>query len=360
MRGRELELSLEQTPLVQGAFAAIDVKTRNVLALVGGYDIARSQFNRATQAKRQPGSAFKPILYAAAIETGKFTPATRMDDSPEVITDPFTGKTWKPQNFEKDSFDGPLPLRRALAMSKNTIAVKLLLDVGLDRVRQVARMCGLSTEVPRSYTAALGTGEVIPLELVNAYTTLAALGRKADPLLIRKVREREGKVIWTAEPTGEPSIKPQVAYITADMMRSVIEDPEGTARSLGVLTRPIAGKTGTASEHRDAWFVGFTPSMVAGAWVGFDNHDRLGPAETGGHAAGPIWLRFMKAATSGAPIEEWPAPPPGVTVAKVNRNTGQLSTDANDPFGQKEVFLAGTEPATTPASQNQEQFLKEH
>ena len=125
------------------------------------------------------------------------------------------------------------------------------------------------------------------------------------------------------------------------------------------LQRPIAGKTGTASEHRDAWFVGFTPSLVAGAWVGFDNHDRLGPLETGGHAAGPIWLRFMKAATANTPIEDWPAPPPGVTVAKVNRNTGALSTDPNDPYAQKEVFLAGTEPVQAAATADQTQFLKE-
>lgn len=359
LRGRELELALEQTPSVQGAFAAIDLRTRNLVALVGGYDVALSQFNRATQAKRQPGSAFKPILYAAAIETGKYTPATRVDDSPEVVTDPYTGKQWKPQNFEKDQYDGPMPLRKALAASKNTVAVKLLHDVGLDRVRAVARLVGLSTELPKSDTTALGTGEVIPLELVNAYATIGSLGRKAEPILIRKVRSRDGTVMFTAETAIEPALKPEVAYVTADMMRAVIEDPEGTARSLAVLQRPIAGKTGTASEHRDAWFVGFTPSLVAGAWVGFDNHDRLGPLETGGHAAGPIWLRFMKAATANTPIEDWPAPPPGVTVAKVNRNTGALSTDPNDPYAQKEVFLAGTEPVQAAATADQTQFLKE-
>src|SRR6059058_5290315 len=151
-RVQRLELALEQTPKVQGAFIAMDLKTRGVLAL--------SSFNRATQAKRQPGSSFKPFLYAAAIDTGKYTPATRVDDSPEVITDPWTGKAWKPQNFEKDEFDGPMTLRKALAASKNTVAVKLLLDVGLDRVRGAAKAAGLSSEIPQSYTAALGTGEV--------------------------------------------------------------------------------------------------------------------------------------------------------------------------------------------------------
>ncbi len=359
LRGRELELALEQTPLVQGAFAAIDVKTRALVALVGGYDFALSQFNRATQAKRQPGSAFKPILYAAAIETGKYTPATRVLDTPTPIEDPWTHKVWNPQNFERDTFEGPISLRRALATSKNTVAVKLLLDVGFDKVRSMATAAGLTTEVPRSYTAALGTGEVIPIELINSYATLASLGRKGEPMVIRKVLSRTNSVMANTELVLEPSIKPEVAYITSEMMRSVIDDPEGTARSLMVLQRPIAGKTGTASEHRDGWFVGFTPSLVAGAWVGFDDHQVLGPLETGGHCAGPIWLRFMKSALAGTAVEEWPAPPPGVSVAKVNRNTGALSTDPNDPYAQREVFLAGTEPTSAAATADQTQFLKE-
>src|SRR5581483_6883394 len=342
-RVQRLELALEQTPKVQGAFVALDLKTRGVLALAGGYDFAISSFNRATQARRQPGSAFKPFLYAAAIDTGKYTPITRVDDSPEVIIDPWTGKSWKPQNFEKDEFDGRILLRKALAESKNTVAVKLLLDVGLDKVRAEAKAAGLSSEIPQSYTAALGTGEVGVLELVNAYATLASQGRRADAVLIRKVLSRDGNQLLAAEPKLEETVKPEVAYVVADMLRSVIEDPSGTAYSLSVLGRPAAGKTGTASEHRDAWFIGFTPSLIAGGWVGFDTHEMMGPAETGGHAAGPMWLQWMRAATAGTAPEEWPAPPPGVVQAQINRNTGCLAA-AGDPYAVPEVFMAGSEP----------------
>ena len=271
-RVQRLELALEQTPKVEGAFVAMDLKTRGVLALAGGYDVALSSFNRATQARRQPGSSFKPFLYAAAIDTGKYTPITRVDDSPEVITDPWTGKAWKPQNFEKDEFDGPITLRKALAASKNTVAVKLLLDVGLDKVRGAAKAAGLSSEIPQSYTAALGTGEVGVLEQINAFATLASEGRHGEPVLIRKVLSRDGNTLLSDEPKPEETMKPEVAYIVADMMRSVIEDPSGTAHSLSALGRPAAGKTGTANEHRDAWFIGFTPSLLAGGWVGVGGH----------------------------------------------------------------------------------------
>jgi penicillin-binding protein 1A len=340
-----LELSLEQTPLVQGAFAAVDPKTRGVLALVGGYqyDADKSAFNRATQARRQPGSAFKPFLYAAALDSGKFTPVTRVDDSPEVINDPWTGKAWKPQNFEKDEFAGRITLREALAQSKNTVAVKLLIDLGLDKVRAMARAAGLSSEIPQSFTAALGTGDVGILELINAYTTLDAQGRRASPVLIRKVVSRDGSLMFTAKDDAVQEVRPETAYLTADLMRSVIASNEGTAHSLSVLERPIAGKTGTASEHRDGWFIGFTPSLVAGAWVGFDDHRMMGSLETGGHCAGPIWLSWMRAATLDKPAEPWPLPPPGVTELRVNRNTGLLARD-NDPFGVREVFMNGTEP----------------
>lgn len=352
-----LVFALEQTPLVQGALAAIDLKTRAVLALVGGYDIKKSQFNRATQAKRQPGSAFKPFLYAAALESGKYTPATRVDDSPEVITDPWSGKPWKPQNFEKDEFAGPMSLRKAFAESKNTVAVRMLLDLGLDKVRAQAIAAGLASPIPQSYTAALGTGEVGVLEIINAYATLGSQGRKAEPVLIRKVTSREGNIIFRSEVVPEPSMRADTAYLTADVMRSVIEDPDGTARSLGALGRPAAGKTGTASEHRDGWFIGFTPSVVAGAWVGFDDHRMLGSLETGGHCAGPIWLQFMREATRGASLEPFGPPPPGVVELKVNRNTGEPAAP-DDPFGVREVFMAGTEPKIGEAPPSQDQFFQ--
>ena len=347
-----LELALEQTPKVQGAFVGMDLKTRGVLALVGGYDTALSSFNRATQARRQPGSSFKPFLYAAALDTGKYTPVTKVDDSPEVITDPWTGKAWKPQNFEKDEFDGPITLRKALAESKNTVAVKLLLDVGIDKVRAEAHAAGILSEVPQSYTAALGTGEVGVLEEINAYATLATQGKRTEPVLIRKVLARDGNTLFVAQGNVDQALKPETAYLTADLMRSVIDDPAGTAHSLSTLGRDAAGKTGTASEHRDGWFIGFTPSLIAGAWVGFDTHEMMGSLETGGHCAGPIWLSWMRAATANTPKEEWSAPPPGVTVVQINRNTGLLAKEG-DPYAVREVFMAGTEP--TQAGDDQQQ-----
>ena len=342
-RVTRLDLALEQTPAVQGAFIGMDLRTRSVVALVGGYDDALSSFNRATQARRQPGSGFKPFLYAAALESGKYTPVTKVDDSPEVIVDPWTGKPWKPQNFEKDEFAGPLTLRKALAESKNTVAVKLLLSVGLDKVRSEAMAAGLSSEIPQSYTAALGTGEVGVLELVNAYATIASQGRRAAPILIRRIVSRDGATLQAAQADLQQSMRPDVAYLTADLMRSVIDDPEGTAHSLSALGRPIAGKTGTANEHRDGWFIGFTPSLIAGAWVGFDDHRMMGNYETGGHCAGPIWLSWMRAATAGTEVEEWPQPAPGVSCLKINRSSGALAGE-NDPFAVRECFLAGTEP----------------
>ena len=350
LRVQRLELALEQTPLVQGGFVGMDLRTRGVLALVGGFDARTSSFNRATQAKRQPGSSFKPFLYAAALDGGKYTPVTRMDDSPEVIVDPWSGKSWKPQNFERDEFAGPISLRKALAESKNTVAVKLLLELGLDKVRSIASAAGLTSEIPQSYTAALGTGEVGLLEETNAYATIASLGRKGDPVFIRKVLARDGSTMF--EPKAEPqqAMKAETAYLTADLMRSVIDDPAGTAHSLSALGRPAAGKTGTASEHRDGWFIGFTPGTIAGAWVGFDDHRMLGTIETGGHCAGPIWLSWMRAAAATQPREEWPSPPPGVTAVKVNRTSGKLARDS-DPYAVREVFMAGTEPAAASEEQ---------
>jgi len=171
-------------------------------------------------------------------------------------------------------------------------------------------------------------------------------------VLIRKVLSRDGNTLLDLEPKFEETMKPEVAYIVADLMRSVIEDPSGTAHSLSALSRPAAGKTGTASEHRDAWFIGFTPSLLAGGWVGFDSHEMLGPYETGGHADGPMWLQFMRAATAGQPAEEWPPPPPGVTQVQINRNSGCLA-DGGDPYAVREVFMAGSEP-TQPCGGDQQ------
>ena len=407
--GKPVAFSLEQTPRLEGALVAIDPVTRGVRALVGGYDFGRSQFNRALQAKRQPGSAFKPFVWGAAIESRKFTPATVVYDTPDLYRDPWTNKEWKPENYERDSYDGPLLLRAALAHSKNTVSAKLVNTLGVDAVIDFARRAGISSELPRSLSLALGTGEVTPLELVNAYASLAASGFYTPPILVTRVRDREGKVLEENRPVpippapppplpspapspepgpaagivpasaGEPlpagaaapatlpppaqddaaraepqpaapaapeRIRPETAYVILSMMKEVVES--GTGQAAKALGRPVAAKTGTAQEHRDAWFVGMTPELVAGVWVGFDSHDPLGPHATGAGAALPGWLGFMQAAIGMQPISDFP-PPPGVDFAPVDPRTGLLARPGTEgAAGTVSLpFIAGTAPTET-------------
>jgi penicillin-binding protein 1A len=389
---KPLPLALEQVPQVQGALVAVDPVTRGIRALVGGYDFQTSQFNRALQAKRQPGSAFKPFVWGAAVESRRFTPATVVYDTPDLYRDPWTGKEWKPRNFEKDQFDGPMLLGAALAHSKNTVSVKLVDALGPDAVSAFARRMGITSELPRNLTLGLGTGEVTPLELVNAYTSIAARGFATSPIFVLRVRDRSGKVLeetkpvapWgvaadgapviadastststaTATPTATASptdgsmppgpevaappftvpasgTRPDVAFVLSTMMREVIENGTGAAaRAIG---RPAAAKTGTAQEHRDAWFVGFTPELVSGVWVGFDDHTPLGPRETGAGAALPPWLSFMQAALGARP----PAPfttVPGVELVRIDPATGRTASD-RQPDAPFAAFLAGTAPS---------------
>ena len=408
--GKPVPLALEQVPKVQGAIVAIDPDTRGIRALVGGYDFAVSQFNRAMQAKRQPGSAFKPFVWGAAVESRRYTPATIVYDTPDLYRDPWTGKEWKPQNFERDEYDGPLLLTQALAHSKNTVSAKLVDALGVDAVIGFARRCGIESELPRTLSLALGVGEVTPLELVNAYATIARRGFSTPPLLVLRVRDRRGQVLEenkppslpdtyaaaTANPLsraagegrgegdrasaaipalpfaaagGEPAVLgipssglgPEVAYVLSSMMRDVVEYGTGAAaRSLG---RPLAGKTGTAQEHRDAWFVGFAPDLVAGVWVGFDSHEPLGSHETGAGAALPAWIGFMRAALARHPAAEFQAPP-NVEFARVDAKTGLLAADPSAPDAPLVAFVAGTTPrsasdqATGPAPQSF--FMDDH
>jgi len=379
---KPVPLTLEQTPQVQGALVALDPVTRGIRALVGGYDFQASQFNRATQARRQPGSAFKPFVWGAALESRRYTPATVVYDTPDLYRDPWTGKEWKPRNFEKDAFDGPMLLGAALAHSKNTVSVKLVDAVGVDAVASFARRLGISGDLPRNLTLGLGTGEVTPLELVNAYTSIAARGFHTEPLLVLRVRDRNGNVLeehppvppWeagpdgsaiqvvdpttptptpTATPTPTPTdagggppfvipdagTRPDVAFVLASMMRQVVES--GTGAAAKALARPTAAKTGTAQEHRDAWFVGFTPELTAGVWIGFDDHSPLGPRETGAGAALPPWLSFMQAALGARPPAEFRAVP-GVELVRIDPATGHLAD--RQPAAPFAAFLAGTVP----------------
>ncbi len=336
---RLVEATLAQLPAVQGALLAIDPADRSVVAMVGGSDFALSPFNRATQAHRQPGSSFKPFLYATALSTQKFTPLSIVNDAPEAIRDPFTGKTWKPQNFEKGGYEGPITVRQALTKSKNTVSVRLMEAVGPDAVIDFAQKAGIKSALPKNLTLALGTGEVSMLEIANAYTTLQSLGRYAEPVMLVKVADAKGKVLEEHHAVPEEVLPPAVAFLATSLMRSVVE--EGTAVAVLELARPAAGKTGTAQEYRDAWFSGYTMDLVASAWVGFDDHEPIGPLETGGRAALPIWLDFMKAAHQGLPVRDFELPA-GVVQVKIDPASGLLAGRAVP--GRTESFLSGTEP----------------
>ncbi|HEY6004582.1 MAG TPA: transglycosylase domain-containing protein, partial [Anaeromyxobacter sp.] len=228
---RPLPLSLEQTPQVQGALVALDLPTRGVRALVGGYDFRTSQFNRALQAKRQPGSAFKPFVWGTAIESRRFTPATVVYDTPDLYRDPWTGKEWKPRNFERDEFDGPMLLGAALAHSKNTVSVKLVDALGVDAVASFAHRMGISTDMPRNLTLALGTGEVIPIELVNAYASIAAHGFQAQPIFVLRVRDRTGKVLEETTPVRVPGVAPDGSALAVTPPAAAAPSPPDGAQA---------------------------------------------------------------------------------------------------------------------------------
>ena len=355
--GKPLEVTLDQVPEVQGAVTVIDPATRKVLALTGGYDFVRSSFNRATQAHRQPGSSFKPFLYTAALQSQKFTAVSVLNDAPEAVRDPYTGKVWKPHNYERSGFEGPMTLRQALTKSKNTISVRLIEALTPEVAIDFAKKAGIHSEMPNNLTLALGTGEVSELEIANAYATFDALGKYADPILLVRVADVQGTVLEEHQAAPEEAIPPAVAYLGTSLMRSVVE--EGTAGAVRELARPAAGKTGTANEYRDAWFSGYTPDLVTSVWVGFDDHSSLGSGETGGKAALPIWLTFMKGAMDGRPVRDFDVPP-GVQTVRIDPNTGLLA-GPHVP-GRAETFLEGTAPtaeAPPPGEANPDRFLME-
>jgi penicillin-binding protein 1A len=330
---------LEQAPKAQATLVAMNPLTREIRALVGGFGIGAGTFNRATQAKRQAGSTFKPLLYSAAFETGDYNTISPCQDAPRVYRDQWTGKSWKPKNYD-GKFDGIITLRKALTKSKNLCSVELIDKVGVDKVIDTARRMGITSPLPRSLTLGLGSGDVSPLEMVNAYATLAAGGRMAEPIFIRKIVDTRNKVIYETASSAKQTIAASVAYQVTSLMQSVVES--GTARRVKKLGRPVAGKTGTTNEARNAWFIGFTPDLVVGVWVGFDDNSPLGRTETGGRAAIPIWLEFMTAATMNTPIRDFAAPE-GIVFAFVDPESGKLA-DPNRAGGSYEPFLSGKEP----------------
>jgi penicillin-binding protein 1A len=376
-----------QTPDAQGAFVAMDPQDGGVVALSGGFDYFSSNFNRAVQAKRQPGSAFKPFLYSAALEQG-FTPASIVNDAPLVIDDPTLEASWRPQNDSRE-FRGPMRLREALVRSRNLVSIRVMSALGPAYATQYIERFGFPEgSLPRNLSLALGTASVSPLEMTSAYAVFANGGFRVEPYYIQRITAPDGGVVYEAQPRfvcrecvqptqveggaatsmldapirvapsdetrwggltylkpdaiAPQAISPQNEFLMTDMMSDVVR--RGTAARAAQLNRSdLAGKTGTTNDRRDAWFCGYTPQLVATAWVGFDQERSLGPGEQGSRTALPMWIYFMAEALRGVP-EQRRAPPPGIVSMRVSADTG-LAARPGDPNAIFESFMAGRLPA---------------
>jgi 1A family penicillin-binding protein len=328
-----------KTDYIQGALVALDPTTGYVLAMVGGRDYVESNWNRATQSLRQPGSAFKVFVYTAAIDNG-YTPADIIMDDPLVVDMP-DGSQWRPKNY-KDRYYGPVTLRYALAKSINIPAIKLADRLGQQTVVEYSKRMGITSRLRPYRSIALGSFEVTLLELTSAVGVLATSGIRAEPMTILKIETRNGKVVERNDPKKTEVLNAQTAYIVTDMLESVVE--YGTAASVKWrgLDKTVAGKTGTTDEYTDAWFIGYSPDLVAGAWVGFDDKITMGEGQEGARIALPIWVEFMKKALEAYPDRPF-ARPHGIVVREVCEDTGLLAT-ANCPNAIAEVFVSGTEP----------------
>jgi penicillin-binding protein 1A len=332
---------------LQGALLCMDAKTGEIKAMVGGRDYKKSEFNRATQARRRPGSAFKPFIYTAAFDKG-LTPATVIVDEPIEYEDKKRDKVWEPQNFDR-KFHGPTTLRTALVHSRNVVTIKLLEEIGLGYAIDYAGNMGISSPLTRDLTLALGTSTLTVQEMVRGFGVLANQGKRVEPFFIKKIVDRTGHVLEENIPKEEQVIDPRIAYLTTNVLKDVVQ--EGTGERVKVIGRPVAGKTGTTDDFRDGWFIGFNPSLVTGVWVGFDDERNMAHNETGGRVAAPIWLYFMEQALAGQPVEYFPVPE-GVTFVRIDPKTGLLAG-----FSQRdaifECFLEGTEPTQqAPGSQD--------
>jgi len=323
---------------------AMEPRTGYIKTLVGGVNFLENQFNRAIQARRQPGSAFKPIVYAAALDMG-YTTTTILIDSPMVFKIKSDVEFWEPRNYDLE-FRGPITLRKALNYSRNIITIKILQDIGIDYAIRYARQLGISSPLNRDLSLALGSSGVSLLEITQAYTVFANQGLKVEPIFITKIIDRQDNVLEENRPRLIQAITPQTAYLMTSLLTSVVE--EGTGKKVRALKRPCAGKTGTTNDVRDAWFIGFTPNLIAGTWVGFDDEKPLGKHETGAVAASPIWLHFMQEALEGTPLKTFSIPD-GILFTKIDPETGTPPTAQSQNIifeCFKEALPAGTQEAS--------------
>ena len=347
-------LIISQEPKVQGALVAFDVKTGRVLSMVGGFDYSGSQFNRAVNAKRQCGSAIKPFIYAAAIDKG-MTPASVIYDMP-ISYKADGDELWQPKNNE-NRFYGRTTLREGLVKSRNVVTVKIVEDIGIGYTIDYLKNCGLGSKLPRDLTLSLGSNVITPWELAKAYAVFPSYGRRFDPFLIDSVNQTGRGVVFGAAgggPGSEMVIPQQTAFMLVNIMQDVVSYGTGSrARALG---RPVAGKTGTSNDNRDAWFIGFTPDILCAVWVGSDDMQPLGRGETGGHSATPIFVDFMQEALGGKPANDF-AVPNGIVFAKVDSDTGKLAADGTENT-RFEVFREGALPPESDPVQDTE-MMKE-
>ncbi|RUM98640.1 penicillin-binding protein 1A [Pseudaminobacter arsenicus] len=356
--GSESGYLLRQPPAVSGGLVAMDPHTGRVLAMVGGFSYSGSEFNRATQALRQPGSAFKPFVYAAALDNG-YTPASVIMDGP--ITIHIGTTSWSPKNYDGKAA-GPSTLRSGIERSRNLMTVRLANDMGMKLVAEYAERFGVYDKMPQHIAMSLGSGETTVMRMVSAYSVMANGGRQIKPSLIDRIQDRYGKTVFKhdergcegcvatewenqAEPelvdNSEQVLDPMTAYQITSMMEGVVQ--RGTATTLAELGRPLAGKTGTTNDEKDAWFIGYTPNLVVGLYMGYDKPTPLGKGSTGGGLAAPIFKEFMTEALKDRPIVDFQVPE-GMKLIAINRKTG-MRAEAGEPGAFVEAFKPGTGPA---------------
>lgn len=334
-----LTATLDQEPLAEGALLAIDNRTGQILAMVGGYNFERSKFNRTVQASRQLGSLFKAILYATAIDRG-YTPTSIIMDEPVSLSAGPDQPEYSPENYDKE-FIGPVTLRYALEKSRNVPAVQVIADLGPQLVADYARRFGFTSEIPSFLSIALGAGEATLLEITSAYSIFPNLGVRLEPYEILRITDRAGNLLEENRPMSYDSLPADTAYIMTSLLRGVVE--RGTGQQAAGIPWPLAGKTGTVDEYTDAWFVGFDPEITVGVWVGHDEKRTLGDGEEGARAALPIWIEFMR--THIGEREDSPTfrTPSNIVFLSVDRMTGNIVAPSS-PDAIHEAFISGTEP----------------
>ena len=334
------EQAAANSPYLQGAFVAMDPRTGAVRALVGGRDFDDSKFNRATQALRQPGSTFKPIVYADAVQNGR-PPSYIVDDSPVQVPQG-GGATWNPQNYD-GRFEGPMPMRRGLYQSRNIVAIKVGMELGTQSVIDMARKFGISTPVPPYPSIFIGAADVYPIEMIASYSAFATLGTRSAPTAIVRVENSKGDVLWEPTPVRTPVMSAEESWIMVNMMKDVVR--KGTAAgSVGANFQiPAGGKTGTTNDGADVWFIGYTSDLVAGVWMGLDRPKTIKGNAQGGILAAPAWTSFMNEVYRRKPAPpDWPRPD-GVVTRQIDPASGMLVGPGCEP-GVSEVFILGTDP----------------